>query len=297
MELNGVLSGVSSGAAGRLGITSNEIVIGPSAPRAADATGLAPLMLSTGLFATSGFRQFDLTANANGITVAAGARVEPVTVTRVFDEAALARRTGEDIEGFSHVERLPPEQRTPAGISLTLARSVPVNNPAAAIRVESGALIRTDPRGTVGLTSDTSIFLDGQIRTPGGAIDLQLTPPITNDQGFSASQGIWLGAGSRLDAAGVYVPELNPYGLRRGEVLPGGSIRLRADRGYILGRAAARDVSGAAPCHLPGMSGAARGVITAQTTGSHAGGTVAAEGILSMPRWARGRPRGPVVAD
>ena len=75
------------------------------------------------------------------------------------------------------------------------------------------------------------ILDDGTLRAPGGTIslDLSASQPAT----FDPTQALWLGSGSVLDASGTAQIYLNSLEQRVGTVLPGGSVKISASRGFI----------------------------------------------------------------
>src|SRR5262249_29873465 len=108
----------------------------------------------------------------------------------------------------------------------------------------NGALIQTDPNGSVSVSANTAAIL-GSIIAPGGAISISGSKSsnllfITNDH---ASPTVDLGPNSVLSVAGTTFLTPNAFGFRTGTVLPGGQITVS---GNIVAEAGARlDASGA----------------------------------------------------
>jgi filamentous hemagglutinin len=242
LVLDGELSGWAVKEGGRLGLTSNEIVIGGDP--AGETPGRTPLVLSPDFFRQGGFADYHLGANLAGITVAADTRLEPLQLNRLLPGNAAAIPSGGGLAELARVVTLPDFARQPASLSLTVAQ-LTAHDRGAALRIEPGAVIATDPEASVHLSSDTSVLVEGAIVAPAGHIALAVTAPTGVDSGFFPSQGIWLGSGGRLSAPGVFQSQPDGSGLRTGEVLPGGSITLTAARGYIVAQpGSALDASG-----------------------------------------------------
>ncbi|MBS1212689.1 MAG: hemagglutinin-related protein, partial [Proteobacteria bacterium] len=184
---------------------------------------------------------------------------------------------------FSRVELLPEVVRNPGKIELSLQRTVGAGDGEAAVSVETGAAVRTDAKGSVGLVSDTSIFVKGGIEAPAGTLSLRVTPPAGSDAGFLADQGIWIGPGASLSAKGQALTVSDPLGRITGDVLSGGTISLHADRGFVNVLQGARiDASGtAAPVDVPSGQHLGAGVLERRSIPSD-GGAIdlrAAEGM------------------
>lgn len=245
LMLGGSLAGYALQHGGRLNISTNEVIIGSAAdaPSRPDSEA-TPLVLKPGFFQQGGFGDYQVTSNYYGLKVADNAQLRPLQNNLQLASSAYLTPTGTSIKNVSSVVTLPEFVRNPTNLTLSLTQLASQNRNEV-LSIGTGASIKTDMQGSVALNSDTSIFVDGTISTPGGAIFLTLDIPSAGDSGFFASQGIWLGPESRLLARGAYKAELNPYGLRMGEVLAGGKVTLTANRGYIVSYAGSEiDVSG-----------------------------------------------------
>ncbi|WP_396332881.1 filamentous haemagglutinin family protein [Burkholderia anthina] len=132
------------------------------------------------------------------------------------------------------------------------------------VLIGHGASIVTDPGGSIGLGSPTQVTVLGSLVAPGGAITLSAdshsNSPYSQsgqfDSGYtSAGKSVWLGSDAVLDVSGVALT--NPLAAPvkngstigvpvTGKVLPGGSVALSDDSGFVVAQAGARiDVSGA----------------------------------------------------
>ncbi|EIC28274.1 filamentous haemagglutinin family protein [Methylomicrobium album] len=284
--LDGSLSGWALHDGGRLNISTGAVVIGPAGAASQQSnSGVTPLVLQPGFFQQGGFGDYSVTSNYDGLTVADNVQVRPLQSNLQLKSDAYLKPSGASLKNVASAVTLPEYLRTPTGLTLSVRQSASQDRNAV-LNVAKGAAIRADIGSTVTLNSDTSIFLDGTIEAPGGQIFLTLDVPTAGDSGFFASQGIWLGAESRLAARGVYRAELNPYNLRMGDVLPGGHVKLTANRGYIVAYAGSEiDVSGTTST-LDFREVQARGTdikVVSKAIGS-AGGTIslkAGEGILA----------------
>ena len=254
LTLQGSLSGfaVAGGRGGTLALTSNRVEIGAGSPDTGDTDG-KPLVLDPGLFRSGGFASYRIASNKSGLTVNAGAALKVEVKNRVLAPEAVSQVSGSELKNFSRIELLPELTRPAGQLNLVLAQTAGSGGESAVLSIQTGASVETAPGGRIGLTSDSSILVDGQLRSPSGAIDLQVTPPFGTDPGFLPNQGIWLSGGAKLDAAGATKTYRDGLGRLRGSVLDGGTIGLAADRGFIVTEAGSLlDVSGtAAELDLP----------------------------------------------
>ncbi|MDO9163871.1 MAG: filamentous hemagglutinin family protein [Methylococcaceae bacterium] len=243
--LNGAVAAWGLQQGGSLTLESNEIVIGSAADLPTRSGTAQALLLTPGFFQQGGFADFDLIANHYGLKVANNVQLNLQQANRQLTSAASTAATGSNLLNFSNVVKLPDYLRKPVNLTLSYAE-MNAHRPEESLSLGAGALIQTDVGGKVTLNSSTSIFVEGGIITPAGKIALNITvPPVV--VGFSDSQGIWLGANSRLLAQGAFVQTPNNLGLISGEVLDGGTVSLEAKRGYIVSRAGSKiDVSGTA---------------------------------------------------
>ncbi|WEY41295.1 filamentous haemagglutinin family protein [Paraburkholderia sp. SUR17] len=135
------------------------------------------------------------------------------------------------------------------------------------VSVGQGASIVADAGASIGLGSPVQVTVLGSLIAPGGSITLsaeskvgalhtvtgQAAPP----NGYtSPSQSVWLGPDALLDVSGVALT--NPLAApvkngqttvtpNTGKVLPGGSVMIADDSGYIVAQAGSKiDVSGTA---------------------------------------------------
>ncbi|MFM8333670.1 MAG: filamentous hemagglutinin N-terminal domain-containing protein, partial [Candidatus Methylumidiphilus sp.] len=301
--LDGDLRGYALEQGGTLSLTSNAVVVGAAKdlPDNPDSL-LTPLLLAPEFFQNGGFANYQISANRDSVTVADGVALRPLMKNLELQGDYLYLPTGADLSSHSRVVTLNDTLRKPTSLSLTLAQTNSQNRESAVV-IGDGASIRADREAAIKLSSDTSIFVNGQIAAPGGSIGLTVVVPAA-DRGFFASQGIWLGENSLLSAAGELKATPDPLGQRKGEVLPGGTVSLTANRGYIVAARGSRiEAPGAAatldfwerdgldirnvPQTIASNGGginltAAEGIIADGTLSARAGGRDAAGGSLSV---------------
>lgn len=213
------------------------------------------LLISPDFFSLGGFSSFTLkglgakTGSPDqfipGIVIAPGTTVSPVVQNRVV---TLNPMSGGGIA--SSQIALPQGVRAPVSLTFNaVGVRDPFNSAAPLVvrgdlLVSAGAVIQTDPKGSVTVAGDTATVL-GSIFAPGGSISISggkdSTLLFLNSS--QALPTVDLGPQSVVSAAGTIVLTPDPRGYRTGSVLPGGSIGVS---GNIIAEAGARlDVSGA----------------------------------------------------
>lgn len=246
LELGAELRAYAPHEGGVLDITANSLRIdqpGAPPPSRPDPN---ELLFTPDFFQRGGFRSYRLNANLNSITVAGGTEILPRMQNVQFDGDYTLRPSDSALTLFTHTVSLPDYQRAPVDVSLSLQRNAATGVNTGRVELQEGSVIRTDPGAVVSLTSDASLIVNGRIEAPAGKIDLTLIPVASsNEAGYLAGQGIWLGPQAQLLAPSQLQLIPDDQGLRRGELLPGGEITLKAERGYIVTAAgSAIDVSG-----------------------------------------------------
>lgn len=314
--VDGELSAWGIAQGGTLKLSTSEVVIGAAsdAPLRTDSS-TSPLILNPDFFQQGGFADYRIDSNLYGLKVADKVQLKPLQNNLALNSSVATQASGSDLQAFSHIVTLPESERNPVKLKLSFTELL-AQNRQESLSIGHGALIQTDAAGTVELDSDTSVFVDGVISTPGGNIAININTPSSGDKGFFDSQAIWLGEESRLLAQGAFKPELNAYGLKTGEVLSGGDIALTAKRGYIVSRAGSViDASGSSETldfqqptgvvseAIASNGGTIRfkageGILADGTLKAPEGGSIAAGGTLSVElnRGLRNKPLIPLSA-
>ncbi|TAN49941.1 MAG: filamentous hemagglutinin N-terminal domain-containing protein [Methylococcaceae bacterium] len=269
--LDGALAGWGLTQGGSLSLDTSAVVISETPP--ANSVGYAvrtfddgeryaqrTLQLTPDFFRQGGFADYRLTSNRYGLTLADNTALTLRQQNLQLSGAAAQQAGGVRLLDFSTPVTLPDAVRNPVNLQLSLSQLL-AQDREQSLTIGLSALIQTDADGAVQLDSDTSIQVDGTIVAPGGNITLNINTPSAGDKGYFATQGIQLGAASRLLAPGAFKPTLNEAGLKTGEVLSGGNVTLTARRGYIVsspgslidvsGTAASLDIQYSAAAGLP----------------------------------------------
>lgn len=247
--LGAQLTAYSLANGGELSLTANDICIAiVNCSRDASALWLAPEFLQQG-----GFGSYQLTANRGGLEVRPDTQIRLRQQNLELTGDPSLRTSGADLRAFTRVTVLEDLVRNPTHLALT-ARVSPGATPftaetfAAAPGLATGAnsSIAGDVGARVSLRSNSWLTVDGTITARAGEIALTLDNSVPTSE-FLPRQAIWLGASSRLDARGAARIRTNDLGRRSGDVLDGGSVSIRADRGYVLtAPGSVIDVSGTA---------------------------------------------------
>lgn len=274
IELRGTLTGAALKSGGTLSITANRVELIPTATAAGNAAQSpypAALLLAPEFFRSGGFRNYAITADRDGLLVRDGAIIQPLATNLVLSNGYRIAGSARGLDSLATTALLPAAERNAANLALAVQHTAVDADPDAVLRTGSNSHIVTDVGGSVKLTSDSDLLIAGSITAPAGTIDLKVTsPPKKNlvdididDVGYRANQGIWLDSGAALSATGVALYQPSALGIKAGEIRDGGSVRLTADRGYIVLASGSRiDVSGAA------------GVYSQASLGAHGIGTV-----------------------
>ena len=235
LVLAGQLRGYSAAKGGTLSLSTSFVSIGGTA-----SGRVGELHLTSADFAAGGFSRYDI-AGQDGMVVAAGTTVQPAPRTWIFAADAATRPTGIDPAAAVAAYRALPWELRSAPTSLSLsAGSIPFGN----VVLGAGSTLAVDPGGTITVNAGRNLTVLGRIETRAGTIDLSTASP-SDAVGYTAGQSIWFGSDSIVDARGIARVQPNAGGLRVGEILDGGTIRVRAERGSVVTLAGSRmDVSG-----------------------------------------------------
>lgn len=281
---------LKSGQGGTLALQSGSVTVGSIAAGTPGETWLTP-----GFFTQGGFARYTVTGQNDVLigSLADTADRYPVTVaplqqTLVFTQNSLLQPTGTPLTSFTQFETLPPSLRSPASVSFTSTASDRSGAEIGDVTLARDASIVTDPGASVllaanGYNGDLRVY--GSILAPAGTITLQLENPGSPlqsgaDPGYIAGQEIYLGPQAVLAApAYAELNTLNPLAYTEGVVLPGGTVSLLANKGYVqTDYGSLINVSGTvATVDVVGSQG------VVQTTQAGAAGTInigAREGIV-----------------
>ncbi len=207
------------------------------------------LLLAPGFFVQGGFANYKITGE-NDVIIGSlldtndryPVTVAPLQQTLVFTQNSLLQPTGTPLASFTQLQTLPLSLRSPASISFSATASDRSGAEIGDVTLAQDASIVTDPGASVllaanGYNGDLRVF--GTVLAPAGNITLQLENPQNPlqsgvDPGYIAGQEILLGPQAVLAAPGfVELNVLNPLGYTEGSVLPGGTVSLLANKGYV----------------------------------------------------------------
>ena len=280
--LGAQLSAYSLANGGEISLTANEICIATANCSQDESV----LWLAREFFEQGGFGSYQITANRGGLEVLPDTqiRLRQQNLELTSDPSLLG--SGSDLRAFTRVTVLDDMVRSPTHLALT-ARVSPGATPftaetfaaAPGLAIGANSSIAADVAARVSLRSNSWMTIDGAINARAGEIALTLDNSLSTSE-FLPQQAIWLGPTSRLDARGTARVTSNDLGRRSGEVLDGGSVSIRADRGYVLtAPGSVIDASGTA-AELDIASGS-RGLYRRTLIASDAGAIslLAAEGI------------------
>lgn len=249
---------LSGTGAGQLTLQSGSVTVGSAA-----AGTPGELLISPQFFNQGGFSSYSLTG-LNDLTIgsvkdSAGGtpvRIAPVEQTLAFNASPFVEPTGASLAGFTHLETLPQRQRSPVSLSFASNASDKGGAEIGDVTLARDASIVTDPGASVSLIAggyNGSVRVFGDISAPAGNIRLineNQTSGIQTgaDPGYLPDQQILLGSGAVLSAtASVEADSLNPLSYVQGQVLPGGTVSLIANKGSIVtSKGSLIDVSGVA---------------------------------------------------
>jgi filamentous hemagglutinin family protein len=239
------------------------------------------LVLPTDFFAQQGFGHYVLNAMYDA-TVAPDAQVLLTQQNLLPNIEALQQAaSGADLasNGLTTGGAVDPYYRQPTDLVMTagdyLSWQVSATDPthptytgvSGAVTVGEGAAIIGDAGAHIGLGSPAQVTVLGSLIAPGGSITLSAdsnvgspglqSGQVTQTGGFTSDgKSVWLGADALLDVSGVVLSDpfgpfvrngFNLFQASIGKVLPGGSVIISDDSGYVVAQAGARiDVSGAA---------------------------------------------------
>jgi hypothetical protein len=297
LALDGTLRGFGFSQGGTLRLTAPSFRIGEMATPAQGEVALTP-----DFFRTGGFANYSLSADRGGIEVDDNTQVLLSPHSLQLSGEYQARATGSNPYTFTELATLPELLRGTSSLSASVIRNDRIAGSQAIIRIGEGARIETEARGSISLTADTDVLIDGTLIARGGQVAVALAnPSVANETGYRANQALYLGPRASIDVSGVTQIETNDLGIRSGRVLAGGTINLQTARGYIFATpGSVMNVSGAqGAIELPDANGipvtnvvasdageirvrAAEGIVLSGQLNGAAGGEHAEGGALGV---------------
>ena len=280
LTMGATLRGYGLYQGGSLSISAPGICIAAS-----DCSGGNPsiLALTPGFFGSGGFSSYALTADQGGLDIAPGTTLDLIQQNLALPAGYTMLPDAATLIGIAMPTQLPLQVRQPMSLSLALEYpnnsdenslgnvydGIVLDGSTPTLTIPRGTVISTDPLGSLSLSSNTRLDVEGTLRAPGGAVSLTLNGGVLQ---YDPSQAIWLGQDAVLDASGVARIFSNSSGSPTGTVLQGGDVSLDAAVGYLeLLPGSLIDVSGASGAiNLTPVGG---GVTDAQTIAS-AGGDI-----------------------
>ncbi len=205
------------------------------------------------LFTNYGFSSVNLTATgaaagtntSDVLTVASGTLIDAQTSTLQLNPSYVSAPTGRTVSTFATPTLLPLYERPVTSVALNVIRETDDlllgNTAYGLLDVQAGASILADPGATIALSGEGGVSVGGTLRAPGGKVSVFIPSPedISSDNagitdpGYVPTLGIDVASTAVLDVSGSTVMSPNTQGLLTGTMLPGGSVSLTADRGWI----------------------------------------------------------------
>lgn len=247
LSLRGTLQAYSGTKGGALTLLAPSVQIGGTTT-SHDTLFLAPEFFSAGGFSSFaigglGAATTDADRYVPGVFIAPGTVIAPVVQSRLLATDAT------DGDAFTTLVQ-PAGVRAPVNLNFNAPGVRDIFNSAKPLVVRGdvamgeGAVIQTDPKGSVTLSGDT-VLVQGRIVAPGGTISVTggKDSTLLSADSSQALPTVDLGAKSSLSTAGTTLLTPDVRGYRTGAVLPGGTINVA---GNIVAETGAKlDVSGA----------------------------------------------------
>ena len=238
LAAEGALRGYGAQTGGTLRLTADTVCIADSNCTGGDASvlGLAP-----SFFQKDGFADYDIASSSGGLTVAPGTLIQLIQQNLVASADLADVPSASAFEPLASPVLLPAVLRQPTSLSLDADIAQPAGATwdaasvaqAPSLVIGAGAVISADPLAQITLEANTRIIDDGSILAPAGAVSMTLTNNGIVQTELAPTQAIWLGSGAVIDAAGAAEITPNDSGITTGSVLPGGTVSLTANVGYL----------------------------------------------------------------
>jgi filamentous hemagglutinin family protein len=235
LELDASLSAFALEDGGSLAVTLPALCVSSAVCSDKNAYRIDP-----GYLTDFGFGDVSLASDSGGLTIAEDVDSTVRQLNLEFMRGAFDLPSAGSLAGLTTVVTLPQYLRQHEDLSLSSATLAPSQTPAsvtyADLTVAQGASLDFDPQASVSLTTNSRIFMNGSLIDPAGTISLGITGDVLASSVATVlgDQAIWLGPASTLDTSGTVVLTPNNLGLQLGNVLPGGTVSVDAERGYLL---------------------------------------------------------------
>jgi filamentous hemagglutinin family protein len=234
LRLEGELRGHAYGAGGSIAIDTSAVRIGGAPTPASGGTGATgELHLPESFFSEHGFRRFTVSGQ-DELVVAPGASIVTAPQTLQASAAARTAGSGTPLSAVSERVRVAPELRVPGELALSAPSSL-----YGTLEVGAGAALTVEPGGMITAAAGRRLTVQGDLTARGGQVGLTTRAPGSGDR-YDPRDTLWIGDGATIDVSGVFRPAPNRAGLVQGEVLPGGSIAIDAQRGFLVAETGAR---------------------------------------------------------
>ena len=241
LTLGAALQAYAFAEGGTLSLSASGFCLTSGAPCGA-VTAPGTLALQPSFFTTGGFSNFWLNANFGGIELATQTEIYPQQSNFLANVELPFTASAPTIAALHSVATgvLPNFERQPSSLTLSSEYTAPLGTDvspqtfasASNITLDRGARIELDPTANLSLSSNTSIVDDAVVVAPAGSVSMTVTAALAEPVDITAHE-IWLGPDSIVNVAGAVQSVQNDIGAAIGNVLPGGTVSLTADRGLV----------------------------------------------------------------
>ena len=212
---------------------------------ATDCTGgnASVLWLSPQFFDSGGFSSYSVSGDQGGLSIAGGLTLQLMQQNLQLPSSYWKLADMPSLVGVTAPALLPDQLRQPVSLSLALNYPASSNSNGTnflaltpttpSLVLPEGTVLATDPGGSISLTSNTELDVEGTLRAPGGLISLALGSGGFAEDTLYPSHALWLGPKAILDASGVARIFPDSVGHPTGNVLAGGTVSLNASDGYL----------------------------------------------------------------
>ncbi len=246
----GNMQAYATGRGGKLKIITSIIDIANSFKTPSVSAGL---QLSADFFQQNGFSDYTLISNTDNLTVQGNTVIAPLTTSLQFnnDITSPAESTinlipnSDSIIGFTDKVLLPDILAQSTNITLGTNRSG-AQSTGDGLRLSKGSVIKTNAGADVALFATRNVFINGEIKTQGGDVSIDLNDSNIGLSGYVANAGIWFGGDSKISTQGTFINDTaNDLQRITGTLLDSGDVYVNANRGYIISESGSSiDVSG-----------------------------------------------------